>query len=1673
MILSGRVDQPSLVHEKAVRWPALAAASLLMVVTTPVMGQDVFNDAGGDGVFENIANWAGPLPVGFPTDFEGNWIGIDVGALLDINVSTDVTNIGGLINQGLGSIVNFSGTGSFSFNNTNVGAPFGEINTGDGSILFDIEMESLTAMTFDLTGGGLLSFGEKSTFADVVTINSAVNSALVVADGDLEFGGLVTVNGPLDIDMEGGVMSFLQGGTFSDIVNIDMGGGIGSGTINFGGSTTFAETVNITNNGGIINSDGGSLVFEGDVTSTAGGSFASSGEGTITFQRIFDATGDQTFIMSSSGALNFDGQVNLDGGTITFGGSGGSLDGYSMFFNDEVSLTSGTGFAAIDGANVFFNDQFDFEDTVLFSGSNGGTFVFSDIVDSLVLDGTNNFHSDGAVVEFDRNVEFTGGEGLLATNSGEFRFNTDIVASSGSIFSADDLGIFRFNQSFTGNGEQFFGTSLAGNAGGSFFFVGELRLQNDDAIAAATFRTASVLADSLSIDDAYNLILDGTDGKSGIQTSNGLIAEGSHEFLFTGETEMGFGGASSLAAGGTLDMVNDLGTASVAFNGDVDIAGDYDFLFAGGTDAENDTLDFSLGNESSTITVGGDLFFGDSAGGDLNAAVNIDINGALVLAEELESLNITIDLSNAGDAVSTLSFRNEALADVSDGVLDIVSGTVNFFGGKTTGTEGVMDLMIGNDGIVRLQPIPNPGQPSSLSKEFFFKELNSTVDGGVVMAYKNPDEENLSVTLEVGGGDYSGVLTDGADEETSTSLLFNVNGGTFIYKGQADYTGATQLRDGGVIQIGDEEGGRGEIIGSTRLGMFATLPGDANNQLVIKNGQFTTGTGEESFQDGKVLMQDNSLVRIENPDGADVSGMTIAGDLDMVASSATFEMEAGTRVQILGDSDIFGNFSIFGIGNTGPDEFDLILGDDAEDSLIMSGVMDFSGDSRSKFFGSNEIAQGGQLLLSENAFLESSLELHVTGVNALVEASGDSRLTLGTGVDTERSLFVDDGIFRVKDDASVTAQQLVEVGFGKLVLEDNGLLVAESGLSLGPVGGLLMSGNSLVDVTSGITVSGQGSDISGSSTIITDGLTILDGGKLTFDFDEDANAPTVTMQGNDLVIESGGALVGNANFNGLGNMLVSGRLRAGAEGEASGRLILEDGNLVIEDGGQLELGFNWDTVDLVGSNSFVEALAGDIIFADGSSFTLNVENNAYIPTDREYTLLRADNFVDLPTPQASAVSVTRRWHEADSAPTEYVVTRSANYLGYADPTDPNNNTQCLSGDLAEVGLWLNTLIPLADANPNGPAGNLLGSFDAIETCAAYDAAVIGIQPTTQGSVIQMASKTQYFEVLRDEIRREAISAGVSSPAPFRLEGTDPTKLLMQADDAYIASQVRKSGRPHTEMMVFGRGYGRSLALPTKGNVIGFDGNEYGGFGGFGYDIAKGLVVGVNMGYSAFSGNLEGGYGNERVGTLRGGPFISYADDDGWFIEAALGAGWNRFTYTRVNPTLPGSGSVDGETNGFQIDFSVGGGYSIDLAESFVLTPEASFLYSYLNTADINETVNQPGSLPLNINPGDLNSFVGRVGANLAFVALPGLVFDLEGGWQGNFTLSEDYGANPIGLTGAIPVLPIDSTNFNTAYLGGGVSWLIDWSVAVNVRYSGRFGDGVTSNMVYGGVSVRF
>ncbi len=157
-------------------------------------------------------------------------------------------------------------------------------------------------------------------------------------------------------------------------------------------------------------------------------------------------------------------------------------------------------------------------------------------------------------------------------------------------------------------------------------------------------------------------------------------------------------------------------------------------------------------------------------------------------------------------------------------------------------------------------------------------------------------------------------------------------------------------------------------------------------------------------------------------------------------------------------------------------------------------------------------------------------------------------------------------------------------------------------------------------------------------------------------------------------------------------------------------------------------------------------------------------------------------------------------------------------------------------------------------------------------------------------------------------------------------------------------------------------------------------------------------------------------------------------------------------------------------DGWQVDASIGGGYRMELQEGFAFTPMASLLYSYINTGEIDENSNTVAALA--IDPGDLSAFIGRVGAGVSWSVLPGFVFDGEAGWQGNFTDNGDYNVGLSGLGADVPV-EVKNQTINTAYYGVGVSWAPSSNIEVNLNWEGRSGDGLHSNMFYGGISISF
>jgi hypothetical protein len=550
---------------------------------------------------------------------------------------------------------------------------------------------------------------------------------------------------------------------------------------------------------------------------------------------------------------------------------------------------------------------------------------------------------------------------------------------------------------------------------------------------------------------------------------------------------------------------------------------------------------------------------------------------------------------------------------------------------------------------------------------------------------------------------------------------------------------------------------------------------------------------------------------------------------------------------------------------------------------------------------------------------------------------------------------------------------------------------------------------------------------------------------------------------NGIEVQEGATLFGSGEIAmAAGNLEYAGVVMAGAFGESEGLLHITSGDLISQEGGELHFGLTGDLAvavsDDIGQSSIIQ-VDGTVDFSNSGALVVDVQGASYIPTDITFTLLEAGTFVndDNIDLQAGAPSVTRTWNWGIDA---------LGMLGnrvYAQ--SDANYTNTLSGNQLRIGELLNSFIPDANADPNSGYGILLGQLDRIQTAAAYQAAILGLEPTAQISAIQISALGQYHEVLRRELRSRYSEAERRTPTPFRL---DQPMYQLSADDAATSRAIRRASSPATTAEGFGAFWSRDIRTPTEGNVVGLDGNEYGGFGAFAWDLSDSWVAGFDLGYSAFTGNLDRGYGNTRIGTLRGGGFATWSNGDGLFLDGAVSAAWNHYDFTRL---VPGTDLYAlSNADGWQVDASFGGGYRIDLQEGFAFTPMASFLYSYIDTGDIDE--NSDTVAALSIDPGTLSSFIGRVGGGVSWSALPGLIFDGQAGWQGNFTDNGNYSVGLSGLGADVPV-EVKNQTINTAYYGAGVSWTPTRNVEVNLNWEGRSGDNLHSNMFYGGISISF
>ena len=1409
---------------------------------------------------------------------------------------------------------------------------------------------------------------------------------------------------------------------------------------------------------------------------------------------VLTAIGSMT--LAAAGQDSYDGALGGDsdfdtpaswGGVYPGDDFGGNIiDILSIFGADPINVANGiTGIGGLTNSNdlaVVFDGtgSFTFSDAAIINPE-AGSFTFEiDVIasGSLTFDLTGgglvqidgDFTTNGGTILADGgfvdvNGATTSGEGTVwNANAGGFNFNGDFNATGAQTFAgtsgtvADD--VFTFNDANFLNGVDPL-TDIATFDAATVNFNGVTTVANDygftlDSAAAVTLNSFVALGD-------FSVTFEDSDSTFSVTGDASFIDNATFLIFGLGEGDANFSGEVTL--GQTFSVFVGGADQSVTFSGEtifesdavLNVGGNGAFNLAGTTELPGPfTLmveDGSTANWTASTTLDGD-FTVDTTGGAGDATVNFGTDGLTSgggFSNAPGADDLLIDITTDG-ALDTVKFAGGFLRDFT-GKINVNDNSAVTFEGGGAGGNGTVSLELNSSSTVELAGGTSGGTIA-------FDQLVGADDAGVISATGN---ENLTLSVKGGGsiadpetGLYMGGIVDSTTAGNNGTLSLIVTEGTFNYGGLATYTGNTTISNGGTFRID----GNGLTTGSVT---------DTDN-LIINGGN---------------LLLENSA-RLE---GSGTVGLSAGSTIDITADAGN-----GANLQFDDDASVEGAITLSG------DSFgayNLIFGNSTVDSTTIQGSITASGNSGARFGGDVTVGRTGQLVLEDTARADIAGSMEVTG---LVDLSGTAvdGLTVADGLDIgengqvqlagSRTLSVTgdstvaanaNGML-LDDDSAATFDGNLD-NAGTISLNDNALLTVNNGDTTGG-GNLTLSGTAMADLngnaafaiiqaedTSMVDVEGD-LDLTGNSTFAA-GTTLNVGGLLDL-----ADGAMLDLQGTDLdemnltadggiLVNSGATLMGNATIN-TSQLEYGGKVIVGATGSTTGLLTLDSGNLVSDTGGELTFGLTGDLIvglgnGAYGQNSLINVASGTADFTDSGSIVLEVQGTTYIPTDREFTIIETSGGITGDT------SVTTNRDQS--------ITRGANNGAGGWATDADalsiwaqssaQYTNTLSGPDFETGLMLDSFIPFANSDPGNTYGQLLGQLDQIDDAADYAAAVEGLGPTVQVSTIQLATNTQYFQVLRSEIRRRHATVKQRTPAPFRLSnGTD----FISSQDEAAQAKIRRNVRQPSTAEGFGVFWGRDLDTPDEGDIAGISGNEYGGIGGFAWDLSDQWVAGVNLGYSQISGDVNGGFGSTRVGTVRGGGFVSWFDDGGLFFDVELAGAWNHYDFTRF---VPNTGlDTDSTADGFQVDFSAGGGYRVELGESWAITPEASFLYSYVSTGDINEDTSSAAAL--SISPGDLSALVGRAGGTISWSALPGLVLDGSLGWQGNFNFNGDY---EVGLTNqkADFKYVADDQTINTAYYGVGVNWNPTYNVNVSVQYEGRNGEGFSSNMLYGGVSIGF
>ncbi len=933
----------------------------------------------------------------------------------------------------------------------------------------------------------------------------------------------------------------------------------------------------------------------------------------------------------------------------------------------------------------------------------------------------------------------------------------------------------------------------------------------------------------------------------------------------------------------------------------------------------------------------------------------------------------------------------------------------------------------------------------------------SFFDGGGVV---NDATSNETIAVPLFGTGDTMVLTTATNSlvlsgdinlSHSGGVMLIVNAGTGTINLTGDITGpggSLMFQGGQVFVLGNNtySGGTELAAGTLFLGQNTSLGSGA---------LFVTGDSElQSLDDGDNLMIGNTVSLLN------ASLLTIGGSSDLALTGSIFgngglilDMTADNDVLTLAGSNSYSGGTMLMKGT-------LVLGSDtalgtgdlevaADGSLqttaaiTVNNAMDLS--AQLTISGANDVTLGGDITGSGSLLMDFDADNDVLTLGGNNDYEGGTTLNKGTLVLASNTALSTVAVTITGDSAiqSTTARTI-----------DNDFTLNNSTLTFSGAGSLDLTGTIDEIFTGTLTVdldAGQHLSLTGSHTYT--GVTTVNGGEFRLD-----NASLLSS----IVVNDGGTMTGNAtldgdltlNFGGTmtGSATIDGDMTVNSGGTMTGSAAI-DGDLMLDTGSTFVVSIDGDTntVNLLD-------LTGTATLAIGSMIEASLSGTDYVVSGQTFTIIDADggiidNGADfMETSATLTISLM-----PNVTPNTYGLQVIRPLNAYSMAANPGNNTT--------IGLALDSLIPVADADPTGDAGGLLAQLDSFLD-PRYNQAVTELSPEPYNAIgaISRANTTAFTQLQSNYMSGRRTLGNISASS---LMGPAPGSLALSNDDPFImAAAIAQAedaknpppGRAYEWESRWG-GYAEAQGIfidqDTTTNRTGFNGTSVGGQFGLDYTFDGGLLAGVAFGFLSTNVDLDAGLGEIDQEMYRLGPYLSWYSGD-WYIDMSLSFGYSTNDSARKIPAL--GLTADGSYDSYDLTGYVGTGYRFEVGENFYVSPIGSVVYSYIDYDGFTET--GAGGANLTVPSRTDDTLRTRVGVNLSYrfedVGWQPVVY-AYGGWEheffedSNITAQFASGGNPF-------TIDVGSRGDDAVFGGLGIDVLVYEQVAAYFRLEVVGGD---------------